>query len=92
MYVTIPLIVTGFACGAHYVLAPTSLATWGPQTPKLIKSSDHRCVRDPASDPRGGTGTALYVLEASRTPYALYAHRMHAEYPFANLDDDVDLE
>ena len=36
--------------------------------------------------------SALYVLEASRTPYALYAHRMHAEYPFANLDDDVDLE
>ena len=27
-----------------------------------------------------------------RSPYTLHAHRMHAEYPFANLDDDVDLE
>ena len=25
LHVTIPLIVTSFACGAHYVLAPTSL-------------------------------------------------------------------
>ena len=28
----------------------------------------------------------------TRSPYALHAHRMHAEYPLANLDDDVDLE
>ena len=43
LHVTIPLMVTSFACGAHYVLAPTPLATrWGPQTPILIKSSDHR--------------------------------------------------
>ena len=27
-----------------------------------------------------------------RSPYTLHAHRMHAEYPLANLDDDVDLE
>ena len=36
--------------------------------------------------------SALYVLEASRSLYALHAHRMHAEYSLANLDDDVDLE
>eukprot|EP01048_Picozoa_sp_COSAG05_P021752 COSAG05_NODE_4102_length_1673_cov_2.445997_2_plen_334_part_01 len=26
-----------------------------------------------------------------RSPYTLHVHRMHAEYPLANLDDDVDL-